>query len=254
RLSKESYIANQMECFHRLSSIITLELSDFVSMLSIFVEKAEKNFAVPQIRNDLLANTSGTIAKLNSLLSRLSNLNKKIEVNRRPLNINILINETINKLCIEYNYGIKFLKLFDYIPQVAINAEHMQQVFRNLILNAVEAMPEGGSLTIKTSYHQGDCEFNAKYVQIICKDTGCGMAEEFIKQRLFKPFPNTKHASIGIGLFQCKTIVEAHGGRILVKSQKGKGSNFIIRLPVRNKEKFESSELTKAEHLMEVYF
>ncbi|MFC1592672.1 ATP-binding protein [Candidatus Omnitrophota bacterium] len=233
-LKKEHHISCQMEGFHKLSAYITQDLKNFVSLLSIFVENAEKNFASAEFKRNSLANISGTIAKMNNLIQRLSSLPKKLVLKAQPLNINVLINETINKLNINYGNGIKLSRLFDYMPQIAVDVKQMQQVFQNLTLNAIEAMPKGGSITIKTSYHEGIGAFNDKYIQVIYKDTGFGMSGEFIQESLFKPFHSTKHKNIGIGLFQCKTIIEAHGGEIFVESQEGKGSNFIIRLPVKD--------------------
>ena len=67
-------------------------------------------------------------------------------------------------------------------------------------------------------------------------DNGCGMSEEFLKQSLFRPFRTTKKGGTGIGMFHCKMIIEAHGGKIEVESEVGKGSAFRVMLPLQKQE------------------
>jgi signal transduction histidine kinase len=69
-------------------------------------------------------------------------------------------------------------------------------------------------------------------VALVVADTGCGMSPEFVKTLLFRPFHSTKTKGLGIGMFQCKKIIEAHGGSIAVASQVGKGSRFTILVPL----------------------
>jgi hypothetical protein len=100
----------------------------------------------------------------------------------------------------------------------------MQKVIGNLLLNASDAIAEDGKITVATSMGDG-------WAQLAVSDTGCGMSREFVQERLFRPFQTTKPKGMGIGLFHCKTIVEAHGGRIEVESEEGKGSTFRVFLP-----------------------
>ena len=103
-------------------------------------------------------------------------------------------------------------------------------MLENLIINANDAVGENGEISIETGH-------NEKWVQVIVRDNGCGMSKEFIEKDLFRPFRTTKKKGMGIGLFHCKTIVEAHGGRIEVESQEGKGTMFEILLPLQTNER-----------------
>jgi hypothetical protein len=98
----------------------------------------------------------------------------------------------------------------------------MEKVVQNLVLNAREA--GGSSVLVEVG-----CD-RAPFVRV--SDQGCGMSEAFIRQRLFRPFQTTKAKGFGIGLYQCRNIVEAHGGRIEVESRVGEGSCFTVVLPV----------------------
>jgi signal transduction histidine kinase len=104
----------------------------------------------------------------------------------------------------------------------------MVQVILNLAYNAMEGMPEGGTLTFRTSRIAGDA---GAAVGLSIRDTGKGIKREDIKN-IFKPFFTTKERGVGLGLPICQRIVKSHGGRLRVKSIPGQGSIFYIRLDV----------------------
>ena len=109
---------------------------------------------------------------------------------------------------------------------MTIDPEQMQKVLVNLLMNAHDAIGDGGEIKVITGYHDG-------WAEITVSDNGCGMSKEFVDKHLFKPFQTTKKTGMGIGLFHCKTIVEAHGGRIEVMSEEGKGTTFRVLLPAK---------------------
>jgi signal transduction histidine kinase len=114
---------------------------------------------------------------------------------------------------------------FDPIPMVPCRAAELREVLTNLILNAVDAMPSGGSLTIRT-YQQGG------FACIAVSDTGVGMPED-MQQRIFDPFFTTKkEKGTGLGLSVSHTLIKGHGGDIEVQSTPGSGTTFVVTLPV----------------------
>jgi PAS domain S-box-containing protein len=112
-------------------------------------------------------------------------------------------------------------------PEIKIDAEKMKRVFVNIIKNAIDAMPKGGTLTIKSKETNGN-------VEIAFTDSGAGMSKETI-EKLWTPLFTTKARGIGLGLSICKRIVEAHGGEILVESAIGAGTTFTIAIPFKPK-------------------
>ena len=100
----------------------------------------------------------------------------------------------------------------------------MHKVLLNLLLNAHEAVNGQGEIHVSTEKRDGS-------VVLSVSDNGCGISKEFITQSLFRPFKTSKMRGLGIGLFQCKRIVEAHEGKIEVDTEEGKGSTFRIVLP-----------------------
>jgi signal transduction histidine kinase len=110
------------------------------------------------------------------------------------------------------------------LPLVAVDASRMKQVFLNLLQNAAQAMPKGGTLQIRT-------ERVGQEVAVTFSDTGVGMPPEVL-EHLFEPFFTTKAGGTGLGLPVSLGIVQEHGGRITVESASGKGSAFTVWLPI----------------------
>jgi signal transduction histidine kinase len=110
-------------------------------------------------------------------------------------------------------------------PTINVDSDRMRRVFINLIENAVDAMPQGGTLTI-------DSEESNDGVEIALSDTGSGMPEK-VMQNPWKPLQTTKAKGLGLGLAICKRIVDAHGGDISVKSGTGEGTTVTVQLPIK---------------------
>jgi signal transduction histidine kinase len=111
------------------------------------------------------------------------------------------------------------------VPWVMADPEQLQQVFLNLLLNAVQAMPEAGVVTITATGHP-----ESRQVQITVADTGSGIPQEHLS-RIFDPFFTTKEGGTGLGLSVSARLVRAQGGHISVTSREGKGSVFTVFLP-----------------------
>ncbi len=125
---------------------------------------------------------------------------------------------------------ITLQKQFNAKPGVVLGDEaELQQVFMNLILNAVEALGANGTLTLSTQLVE--VPGSGRQMLIEVKDTGIGISQENLK-RLFEPFFTTKKNGTGLGLTICQRIVNQHGGSISAQSQTGRGSTFSILLPV----------------------
>jgi signal transduction histidine kinase len=109
-----------------------------------------------------------------------------------------------------------------------VDAERVERVVENLVINALEAMGKNaGRLTVEAGREGDDKIF------IAVADTGPGMSPEFIRVKLFQPFSTTKTQGLGLGLYTCREVVEAHGGRIEVDSRRSSGTRFRVVLPSR---------------------
>jgi signal transduction histidine kinase len=119
------------------------------------------------------------------------------------------------------------LEIPEMLSRVEVDPPQMQQVFRNLIANAVDAMPEGGDLIILAREDK-----EGETIAVVVRDSGIGMTEEQ-QARLFQPLFTTKARGIGLGLVVVKNLTEANGGAVEVESVAGQGTVFTVSLPVK---------------------
>jgi putative PEP-CTERM system histidine kinase len=222
RLSRNLVQAKEMETFHAFSAFVIHDLKNFVSMLSLVVHNAKGNFEDPEFRADALQSISRTVEKMKRMMDRLAVLSRPLEVERARTDLNEVARGALSGL--NGALGSKVAVDFGKIPAVAIDPVQIGKVVTNLLLNAAEASGGGGDIRLSTSEADG-------WIVLTVSDDGCGMSPEFIEERLFKPFSTTKSGGFGIGLYQVKGIVEAHGGKIEVESGVGRGSSFRVLLP-----------------------
>ena len=156
-----------------------------------------------------------------------------------PLQLETLIEESLVLLEREMSkYRVQVEREYSPVPQVSANPGQVQQVLLNLLVNARQAMPQGGRLIIRLSRDPA-----VGFVDLMVRDTGCGMAPD-VMRRMFEPHFSTKSGpdetgkgGSGLGLSACREIVEAHQGRIRVESAPGKGTAITIRLPLATAQK-----------------
>lgn len=168
------------------------------------------------------------VNRLNSVVTQFLNYAKPFNQNLEPHDINRVIDKAISVIRTN-NLSEKIIieeELRPDLPVVDIDQEQIVQVILNIVLNAIEAMPEGGRLTLKTKKIQSD---TGEAVSIAIRDTGKGIKKEDIRN-VFKPFFTTRERGVGLGLAICERIIRNHGGDIRVKSIPGQGSIFHIRL------------------------
>ncbi len=223
RLSQELVIAKESEAFHTVSTFFIHDLKNFVAMLSLVIQNAEVHSGNPDFRKDAFQTITETVRKMQQLIKRLTNLSKGIELRLEQGDINTTVRDTVKKFDGSLKTPIELV--LREVPRISYDPLQMEMVLANLLLNAEEASQGKGRISIQTYPAQGGMKLEVD-------DQGTGISKEFMGHALFKPFKTTKSSGAGIGLFQCKQIVEAHGGRIEVTSQVGKGSTFTVVLPV----------------------
>ncbi len=144
---------------------------------------------------------------------------------RQKVDINELIQGTLSRITMPKNVKV-VSQLNETLPAILADPDQLGQVFGNIILNGIQAMPEGGRLSVKSEVE------SPEWLTISFTDTGMGIPEENLN-KLFEPLFTTKAKGIGLGLAITKTLIERHGGVIQVQSKVGKGSTFTVRLPMR---------------------
>ena len=147
---------------------------------------------------------------------------------RQKVDINSVVQETLSRAGVPGNVKV-VSQLDETLPAILADSDQLGQVFGNIILNAVQAMPEGGQLVVKSEVP------SPEWAAISFADTGAGIPKGDLK-KLFEPLFTTKAKGIGLGLAVTKTIVEGHKGTIEVQSEVGKGSTFTVKLPIGGEE------------------
>lgn len=175
---------------------------------------------------ETVANIKSEIERLDGMVSNFLNFGKPVNLTFKRLQLEPVIQETISLLsdsCAEQKIRIEH-KLLSPASDIMADYRHLKTCFVNLFLNAIQAMPEGGLLTVGTSFSGG-------YAMVKISDTGFGIEPENLP-RVFDPYFTTKDIGIGLGLALTKRIIEEHGGNINITSAPGKGTEVAVSLPV----------------------
>ena len=176
------------------------------------------------------------VERITKIIQQLLGFVRKKKPEQKSLNIKTLLQTTLDFLDHQIQrQGVKVVKgLKDNLPIVTGDSDQLQQVFLNLILNAIQSMPQGGELRIGASSkwisREGIEDGQREYVVVSVRDTGLGMEKEVV-QNIFNPFFTTKDTGTGLGLMVSQGIVQDHEGWIEVESEIGEGSLFKIYLP-----------------------
>lgn len=169
------------------------------------------------------------------IISDLLDFSRTKTTQQQSTTVNELIKQSLGKCTVPENVSLR-LDIQETLP-VKVDPLQMGQVFQNLITNAVQAMPEGGSLRITAqqapphpTLGKGGQEGGGDFIEVSVTDTGEGISHENMK-KLFQPLFTTKARGVGLGLIVSKNLVEANGGKIEVESQFGKGTTFKVTFP-----------------------
>jgi putative PEP-CTERM system histidine kinase len=234
RLNEELISSKELESFYKVSSFVVHDLRNAVSSLSMTLDNAEKHIANRSFQKDMLRTIAGSVAAMKRLMSRLSSFDGGLALNREPVNIDHLVLEVLGESGICASETISVSTDLQAETAAMMDRGHLRRLLQNLVLNAIEAMPSGGELKIRTRLvpPEGSTTDDTEVMlQIEVQDSGVGMTQQFMTERLFKPFASTKEKGLGLGLFQCREIAQAHGGGIDVTSQPGRGTTFRVSIP-----------------------
>jgi len=252
--------SQKMEAVGQLATGIAHDFNNILTIIMGNSQILEKRLENIQKNDKALANLKG----INLATTRASDLTKQLLVFGRKdiarvkeVNINTVITDLLiilDKIITE-NITIS-MHLSENIKPITADKTQIEQVIMNLVINAKDAMPDGGKLTIETCNIDLNDEYEIKYpfestghhIQLKISDTGCGMSSE-IKEKIFDPFFTTKPKGVGtgLGLSTVYGIIKKHSGNIFVYSEEEKGTSFKIYLPISKINKDNTNELEKVE-------
>jgi two-component system sensor kinase FixL len=232
-LQAELLHVTRLTSMGQLSSALAHELNQPLTAITNYLNAARRTLqaAAPEEHarlGEILEKATGQTLRAGQIIRRLRDFVEKRDSNRWLEDPNAVISDSIALGLVGAADGnVKlFTDLAPDLPQVMVDRVQIQQVLINLMRNAVEAMQESGKreLHVSTKLGQGD------FVEVAVADTGSGMPAE-VAERLFQPFVTTKAKGMGVGLTICRSIVEAHGGKLWMTPREGGGTVFYFSMP-----------------------
>jgi len=221
--------AERMAAWRDVARRIAHEIKNPLTPIELSVYRLERNIdrrnqRYVQVFEECASAIRGQVAALRDMASTFSEFARMPEPTLEPLDVNWIVEEVLTF----YGRGIEGIhvrgELARQLPQVVGDRNQLRRMLTNLVKNAMEAMPEGGTLRARTNIDGGG-------VVIEISDEGVGMSPE-VQQRLFEPYFTTKEGGTGLGMAIVRHIVEAHGGEISIRSEAGRGTQVRVWLPV----------------------
>jgi len=220
--------SEKLAAMGRLTSQVAHELNNPIYGIMNTLELLKTEIPPESKRRRILELSLSETQRLSEMLRNMLSFSKPEEEERRKLSVNELIDGIL--LMMERQMREANIRVATYfekdLPEITASTNQMRQLLLNMFKNAKEAMPKGGLLEVRT-------ERQENRVLIHIQDTGVGIPEE-VRNKIFEAFFTTKQKvkGVGLGLSVCYGIVKEHGGEISVESKEGKGTSFIISLPI----------------------
>ncbi len=223
RLAEELVETMEMAAMAKMSSFVIHDIKNLTYSLSLLVNNAENFMDNPEFQNDMIAALRSTVSKMKILIQKLKSTPEKGSLNTVLADVDLLVREVVGDILkIKPDANIHY----HGSPSISlVDREEIRKVILNLVMNALDAVGDKGTVTIET-------DINDRTVRLRIRDNGCGITDDFLRNHIFKPFRTTKEKGLGIGLYQCKQIIEAHNGIIGAESVAGEGTVFTVCLPV----------------------
>lgn len=228
RLEEQLRHADRLATIGQLSAGVAHELNEPLGNILAFAQLASKEAGLPAQAARDLDKIVATSLHAREIIKKLMLFARQTPPQKKPVDLNAVVEDGLYFLesrCVKQGVSVE-RRLAPELPEIAADPSQLNQVLVNLAVNAVQAMPAGGTLTIATR-RSGDC------VVLSVEDTGVGMDAE-VQSRIFTPFFTTKDVNegTGLGLPVVHGIVSSHEGTIAVRSEPGRGARFEISLPV----------------------
>ncbi|MDD5687863.1 MAG: ATP-binding protein [Elusimicrobia bacterium] len=244
-LEKSLLHTDKLAALGVLASSITHEVKNPLVLVKTFCQLVPRRYNEMDFINRFSDAVPKAIERMEHTLGQLLDFGKLPELGFGEINVNNILDNLLDLLHYEmFKQNVNIIRQYDdKLPLIMAAEEQIKQVFMNLILNAIQAMPNGGTITITTEAESGKWEVGSgnleakegsttPYVNISVKDNGCGISDEFMS-KIFKPFYTTKVRGSGLGLSISSRIIKEHKGTIELSSKLNEGTIFTVKLPVK---------------------
>jgi Amt family ammonium transporter len=230
---RQLFQSEKLAALGKLSAGIAHEIRNPLTSIKILIHSLVDEMATPASREKDLAVIETEIEQVNKIIKQFLDFARPRPPSLEPIDVRKVLEETLALIVYEMEAQEVSLER-EYapgLPPVPMDREQMKQVFLNLLLNAIQAMEQGGKLKVATALkHPAPGTNRGSFAKISFQDTGKGIPED-VKGKVFEPFYSTKEGGIGLGLSIAQRIVEEHGGEIGLESSPGKGTVFYLTIP-----------------------
>jgi putative PEP-CTERM system histidine kinase len=215
----------QFAAFTRMSAFVLHDLKNVMAQIDLILSNAEQHKDNPEFIEDTFETLQHTKARMDKMLIQLTEKNVSTDAADSLVNLSHSVKQVVEQRCASY-LPVPNVIISSETP-VVLDRDKLCNVIYHLVSNAQQATSDDGNVDIRI-----ELSADNQYMLINIVDTGCGMSENFISMRLFKPFDTTKgNAGMGIGAFDAKAYLEKIGGQLLVQSELDKGTTFTLRIP-----------------------
>jgi putative PEP-CTERM system histidine kinase len=211
----------EINTFNQYSAFVVHDVNTIMAQLALILENAQRHKSNPAFVEDMLETIGHAVDRMGRLLYQLRD---RPQSTAKPVSLHDVLAETVAR----FGQQCPCPKLLapEQDLRVTADRDRLTAALTHVIQNAVDATPEGGSVTV-------ELEPTGDWAEISVSDTGCGMTVEFIEKQLFQPFRTTKGVSgMGIGAYQTREYFRAMGGDVQVASSPGRGTRIVLRLPL----------------------
>jgi PAS domain S-box-containing protein len=228
RLLEQTIQSEKLAEVGRLSAGIAHEVNNPLAVISYAAQLLLREEELPPFQKELAERIDSEVDRLKTLTGSLLSFSRAREMVRRETDLNEVLRDVLRLVRYELNrHAIRLEEDFAELPAIQADPNKLKQVFINLLMNASQAMPDGGTLSVRTALVAGE------EVEAVLTDTGPGIPAD-VRERIFEPFFSTKREGegTGLGLYICRNIVAEHEGRLLLESVPGQGAIFRVVLPI----------------------
>jgi signal transduction histidine kinase len=232
---RQLFQSEKLAVLGKISAGIAHEIRNPLTSIKILIHSLVDEMATPASREKDLTVIESEIERVNKIIKQFLDFARPRPPSLEPVDVRRVLDETLALIAYEAEaQGVSLEKEYapDLLP-LPMDREQMKQVFLNILLNAIQAMEQGGQLRVSAAprNHQPGTR-SGSFLEISFRDTGKGVPED-MQARIFEPFFSTKEEGIGLGLPIAQRIVEEHGGEIRLESRPGKGTIFYLKIPYR---------------------
>jgi hypothetical protein len=223
RYAKKLAENKELDTYNHMSATVLHDLKNAAGHLSLILQNAPKHMNQAEFRNDMIDTISEALARIDKVMSKFKTIPEHVEIHTKTFKIESFLEELLAGLRPRLEH-IRVIHDFKDTFELTTDPDILERILENIIVNATEAVGDDGIIRIAAGI-EGDSPV------FTITDNGIGMTDEYIREKLFKPFQTTKNKGTGLGLWQVKNMADQLRARIDVKPNRDRGVTVSVWFP-----------------------